>query len=66
MIEQMKMIVPAFLIKANDLSKTSLKTYFGDGILYSGSSVMKAELLPLKKNFFIINAEISITIIERK
>ena len=54
------------LIKAIDLSQTSLATYLIEGNLYSGSSEIKAECDFLKKNFFIINDERRITKIAKK
>ena len=65
-IEQTKITDAARLKNARVFSRTSLKTYFAEGILYSGSSEMKAELFPLKKNFFMRSDEIKITMIDMK
>ena len=65
-IEQMKITDAARLKNARVFSSTSLNTYLNDGILYSGSSEINAELLPLKKNFFMMSEEIMMTTIDKK
>ena len=50
-IEHNNIIVPALLMKENDLSNTSRATYEKEGALYSGNSLMKEECSPLNMNF---------------